>query len=351
MNVNAVDLFCGVGGLTYGVQKAGINVVAGFDIEESCKYAYEYNNNAKFILKDITKLSSDEVENLYPKNTDIKLLMGCAPCQPFSSYAHRYRGTENRKQKLDLLSYFGKQIETIQPEIVSMENVPQLVKENVFSDFLEILEKNNYFVNWEIVYAPDYGVPQNRRRLLLLASKFGKIKLIDSICSKENYLTVRDVISHLPKIEAGETNDHDFLHTSRNLSELNLKRIKSSRPGGSWRDWKKDLLPECYKKKSGSSFGAVYGRLEWDKPSSTITTQFPGYGNGRFGHPEQNRALSLREGAILQTFPDNYKFIENKEDLKISKLAVQIGNAVPPKLGEVIGISIMKHLKEIKMHD
>ena len=110
MNVNAVDLFCGVGGLTYGVQKAGINVVAGFDIEESCKYAYEYNNNAKFILKDITKLSSDEVENLDPKNTDIKLLMGCAPCQPFSSYAHRYRGTENRKQKLDLLSYFGKQI-------------------------------------------------------------------------------------------------------------------------------------------------------------------------------------------------------------------------------------------------
>lgn len=347
MNIHAVDLFCGIGGLTCGVQKTGINVIAGYDIEESCKYAYEYNNNAKFILKDIKDISDDEISKLYPKNTDIKILMGCAPCQPFSAYSHRYKENDNRRQKMNLLDYFGKQIENVQPEIVSMENVPQLINEDVFSNFLEILEKNNYSITWKVVYAPDYGVPQNRRRLLLLASKLGNIKLIDSLYDKNTYVTVRDVISHLPELKAGEVNEIDFLHTSRKLSELNLKRIKSSKPGGTWKDWDKSLLPDCYKRKSGESFSAVYGRLEWDKPSSTITTQFPGYGNGRFGHPEQDRALSLREGAIIQTFPNDYQFIKERKDLTFSKIATQIGNAVPPKLGEIIGLSIKKHLEEV----
>lgn len=347
MKIKAVDLFCGIGGLTCGIQKTGIDVIAGYDIEESCKYAYEYNNHAKFILKDIKDISETEIINLYPKDTDVRILMGCAPCQPFSSYSHRYKETENRNKKLNLLDYFGKQIENVQPDIVSMENVPQLIREDVFSNFLQLLENNNYYISWKIVYAPDYGVPQNRKRLLLLASKLGNIKLIDSIYNKNSYITVRDVISHLPKISAGETHETDFLHSSRKLSELNLKRIQSSKPGGTWKDWDENLLPDCYKRKSGESYSAVYGRLEWDKPSSTITTQFPGYGNGRFGHPEQDRALSLREGAIIQTFPDNYKFIKDKKDLNFSKIATQIGNAVPPKLGEIIGLSIKKHLEEV----
>ena len=197
------------------------------------------------------------------------------------------------------------------------------------------------------MYAPDYGVPQNRRRLLLLASKLGNIRLIDSLYDKNTYVTVRDAISHLPELKAGEVNEIDFLHTSRRLSELNLQRIRSSRPGGTWKDWDENLLPDCYKRKSGESFRAVYGRLEWDKPASTITTQFPGYGNGRFGHPEQDRALSLREGAIIQTFPNDYQFIKERKDLTFSKIATQIGNAVPPKLGEIIGLSIKKHLEEV----
>ncbi|HIZ67705.1 MAG TPA: DNA cytosine methyltransferase [Candidatus Streptococcus faecavium] len=345
MRVNAIDLFCGVGGLTYGIQSAGINVVAGFDFESACKFAYEKNNDAIFVHKDIKELEDGELEKYYPKDTDIKVMIGCAPCQPFSTYSHRYRGSETSNGKMDLLDYFGKQIQLVKPQIVSMENVPQLAKEAVFERFTKLLKKEGYKVTWKIAYAPAYGIPQNRKRLLLLASKLGEISFEKEL-TQEEYPTVRQAIGDLPKLKAGETDPGDPLHTARNLTKINLQRIRSSKPGGTWRDWDKSLLPNCYKKKSGKSFASVYGRLEWDKPSSTITTQFPGYGNGRFGHPEQDRALSLREGAILQSFPRDYEFIEDTSQLSTQKIAMQIGNAVPPKLGEVIGKSILMHLKE-----
>lgn len=345
MIINALDLFCGVGGLTYGVQNAGINVVAGFDFEKSCQFAYEKNNNSKFIHKDIKELQDGELLGYYPEETDVKVLIGCAPCQPFSAYSHRYKGSSASEGKLDLLDYFGKQIRQVKPEIVSMENVPQLAKEDIFDRFVTLLEDQGYKVTWKIAYAPAYGIPQNRKRLLLLASKFGEINFDDEL-SENDYPTVRDAIYHLPKLQAGQIDDKDPLHRARNLNAINLKRIRSSKPGGTWKDWDESLLPDCYKKKSGKSFGSVYGRLEWDKPSSTITTQFPGYGNGRFGHPEQDRALSLREGAILQSFPMEYQFVENVGSFSSQKIAMQIGNAVPPKLGEVIGNSILKHLEE-----
>lgn len=350
MKINAVDLFCGVGGLTCGVQQAGINVIAGYDIDPRSQFAYEFNNNARFILKDIKKIDSKEITNLFPDDTDIKVLMGCAPCQPFSTYSHKYKNNENTLQKMDLLDYFGKQIEYVQPDIVSMENVPQMVKEKVFDKFIQILNDNNYFIDYKVVFAPDYGVPQKRKRLLLLASKLGEIQLIPAQFNKDNYPTLQDTIGNLPKLKAGDTDLNDPLHRSRNLTELNMKRIKQSKPGGTWKDWDEELLLEAYKKKSGVSFGSVYGRLEWDKPANTITTQFPGIGNGRFGHPDQDRALSLREGAMLQTFPRDYLFTKPELGGKypISQVALQIGNAVPPKLGEVIGNSILKHLEKIK---
>ncbi len=347
-NINAVDLFCGVGGLTYGMRQAGINVVAGFDFEQSCQFAYEVNNKGtKFFHKDVKQIADGEINQLYPQNTDIKVLIGCAPCQPFSAYSHRYKESESRLEKMDLLDYFGKQVQQVQPDIVSMENVPQMVKEPVFERFVNLLEKEGYKVSYKIAFAPAYGVPQNRKRLLLLASKFGEITFIPEL-KQENYPTVRDAIAKLPKLKAGETDKKDPLHKARGLTDINLKRIKSSKPGGTWRDWNNNLLPNCYKKNSGASFGSVYGRLEWDKPSSTITTQFPGYGNGRFGHPEQDRALSLREGAMLQSFPNSYKFMKDNESFSSQKIAMQIGNAVPPKLGEVIGSSIIKHLEGMR---
>ena len=350
MKINAVDLFCGVGGLTCGVQQAGINVIAGYDIDPRSQFAYEFNNNARFILKDIKKIDSKEITNLFPDDTDIKVLMGCAPCQPFSTYSHKYKNNENTLQKMDLLDYFGKQIEYVQPDIVSMENVPQMVNEKVFDKFIQILNDNNYLIDYKVVFAPDYGVPQKRKRLLLLASKLGEIKLIPAQFNKDNYPTLRDTIGNLPKLKAGDTDLNDPLHRSRNISDLNMKRIKQSKPGGTWRDWDEELLLEAYKKKSGASFGSVYGRLEWDKPANTITSQFPGIGNGRFGHPDQDRALSLREGAMLQTFPRDYLFTQPElgGNYPIVQVALQIGNAVPPKLGEVIGNSILKHLEKIK---
>lgn len=347
--INAIDLFCGVGGLTCGIQNSGINVVAGFDIDEKSKFAYEYNNDSKFILKDVKEIEDGEIEKLYPKETTVKVLMGCAPCQPFSSYSHKYKNSENRLSKMDLLDYFGQQVELVQPEIVSMENVPQIQHNLVFRRFLKLLENNGYHIDYKVVFAPDYGVPQNRKRLLLLASKLGEISLKDKDYTKENYITLRDAIGHLPELNSGETDPNDFLHRCRKLSDLNLKRIKQSVPGGTWRDWDEELLLEAYKKDTGRSFGSVYGRLEWDKPSSTITTQFPGIGNGRFGHPKQDRALSLREGALIQTFPSSYQFTDPKlgEKYSINQVALQIGNAVPPRLGEVIGESIKEHLESI----
>jgi len=339
-----VDLFCGVGGLTHGLQLAGLNVIAGIDFEESCRYAYEQNNNADFIQRDITTITANEVNELFPENT-IKVLAGCAPCQPFSKYTSRYRKDGYQDDKWRLLYYFGNLIEEIQPEIIAMENVPELRSTDVFSDFVNKLNELNYHVWSSVVFCPDYGVPQNRKRLVLLASNIGNISLIPPTHSSDDYVTVRDVISQLPVLQAGQVDDNDSLHTSTRLSEKNLRRMRASVPGGTWRDWPKELQLKCHKKDSGTSYPSVYGRMEWDKPSPTITTQFYGYGNGRFGHPEQDRAISLREGAILQSFPANYEFVQNGICTNKRKLGVQIGNAVPVELGRAIGVSILNHLE------
>lgn len=340
-----VDLFCGVGGLTHGLELAGLNVVAGIDFEESCQFAYEHNNNANFVQGDITMIKPIEIDALFPKDT-IKILVGCAPCQPFSKYTSRYRKEGYKDDKWRLLYYFGNIIEEIQPEIIAMENVPELRSTDVFSDFIKKLHKHNYCVWYSVVFCPDYGVPQNRKRLVLLASKLGNISLIPATHNPEEYVTVKDVIGNLPVLQAGQTDDVDSLHTSTRLSEKNLQRIQASVPGGTWRDWPDELQLKCHKKDSGTSYPSVYGRMEWDKPSPTITTQFYGYGNGRFGHPEQDRAISLREGAILQSFPPDYGFFQNDIPINKRKLGIQIGNAVPVELGRAIGISILNHLEE-----
>ncbi|MEI8111756.1 MAG: DNA (cytosine-5-)-methyltransferase [Chitinophagia bacterium] len=338
-----VDLFCGVGGLTQGFVKAKFDVSAGIDFDASCKYAYEKNNATKFIYADLTKYSPTEIENLYPDNS-IKILAGCAPCQAFSTYQ---QGKRNDKWKL--LYSFGEIIEAIQPDIISMENVPNLLKYNngkVFNDFLSILKTNDYFVSYQIVDAKDYGVPQRRKRLILLASKLGQIELINKTHSGKRIKTVKKAIGHLPPIEAGESHSKDKLHRARELSELNLRRVRATRQGGGWKEWNDDLVLNCHKRESGKTYGSVYGRMSWDEVSPTLTTQCTGLGNGRFGHPEQDRAISLREAAILQTFPKKYCFINPKEEFKSSIIEKQIGNAVPPRLGFVIAKSIKIHLQQ-----
>ncbi len=344
MNCTAVDLFCGIGGLTHGIQKAGINVVAGIDIDSTCKYAYEENNNAAFINKGIENITAEEINSLYPADS-IKILMGCAPCQPFSNYSLRYIKDGHKDNKWKLLYYFLNLVENTNPNIVSMENVPQLSKEVVFNDFVTKLKNLGYSVSWSIVNCANYGVPQNRKRLVLLASRFGNINIIPPIYNKDNYLTVGDLIKALPPLEDGSVCKKDQLHRTSKLSKTNKHRIKQSIPGGTWADWDEKLRLPCHMKSTGKGYGAVYGRMEWNKPSPTITTQFYGYGNGRFGHPEQNRAISLREGALLQSFPVDYKFIDDNNPQTNKQIGIHIGNAVPVELGNAIGISIKIHLE------
>lgn len=341
----AIDLFCGIGGLTKGLEQSGLNVVAGIDFEPSCQYAYEENNTAQFVQRDITMIAASELRALYPENTHIHILAGCAPCQPFSKYTQRYRKGGYKDEKWKLLYSFGSLAKETMPEIIAMENVPELSQTKVFTDFTSDLKKCGYHISYQTVFCPDYGVPQNRKRLVLLASTLGEIKLIPPTHTPEKYVTVRDAIGDLPPLIAGSTDPNDLMHSATTLSEKNLKRIRQSVPGGTWRDWDKELQLKCHKKSTGKTYPSVYGRMSWDYPSPTITTQFYGYGNGRFGHPEQDRALSLREGAILQSFPRNYKFIKSTSILNKRQLGIQIGNAVPVRLGEAIGKSVIEHIR------
>jgi DNA (cytosine-5)-methyltransferase 1 len=339
----AIDLFCGIGGLTYGLQKAGIKVVAGIDSDSSCRYAFEKNNNSRFIEKDICKITGKEINFLYPKKS-IRILVGCAPCQTFSQHTKKIKNRE-KDPKWNLLYEFLRIIKESKPEIVSMENVPQLRKYKIFKDFLAGLKEAGYHISYKVAFCPRYGLPQNRKRLLLLASKIKEINFIEETYVPQNYVAIKKIIGKLPKIKDGEIDKNDILHRSWKLSEINKKRIKASRQGGSWLDWREEIRLSCHKKKKGVTYKAVYGRMSWNKPSPTITTQFYSYGTGRFGHPEQNRAISLREGALLQTFPLNYDFIDKKEIFSFDKIGRHIGNAVPPKLGEIIGESIKMSIK------
>jgi len=342
----AVDLFCGIGGLTKGLSLSGLNVVAGIDIDNTCRFAYEENNDSQFIHEDVNNLDSEYLLNLYPNNC-VRALVGCAPCQPFSKYSKRYRKDGHTDEKWRLLYSFARIIEETDPHIVSMENVPELSKEEVFQDFLNTMQRLGYHFDWNVVYCPDYGVPQNRKRLVLLASRLGEINLIPPLYTPEHYPTVRQAIGNLPHLEAGEINEYDSLHRACKLSKINKMRIRQSVPGGTWRDWDESLQLKCHQKDSGKTYPSVYGRMCWDEPSPTITTQYYGYGNGRFGHPDQDRALSLREGAILQSFPPDYVFINEETPFIRKDLGIHIGNAVPVELGRAIGISIQQHLREV----
>lgn len=341
MSVSAIDLFCGVGGLTRGIQDSGIVIKAGFDLDESCRYAYEHNNNSIFVQCDISSLAADTI-NSYFDDSDIKIVVGCAPCQPFSSCTPRTHAGKNN-DKWGMLTHYSRIIKELKPDIVSMENVPQLKGTEPFEQFLSTLEENNYHFSYSIVNCEDYGIPQRRKRLILLASRYGPIfiKSPNGMGRK----TVKDVISSLPMLRDGEVSPTDPLHRCQKLSEKNRLRISHSEPGGSWETWPEELKLECHRNKNGSTFKSVYGRMRWDDPSPTITTQFFNYGSGRFGHPEQNRALSLREGALIQTFPSDYEFEPGNEIKSISVTATHIGNAVPVKLGQIIGESIIEHLK------
>lgn len=341
-DVVCVDLFCGAGGLTHGLIDAGVRVVAGVDFDAACEHPYTANHaGVAFHRHDVAELKACVVAEWFG-DASVRVLAGCAPCQPFSSYSQRYEtvGTDRWR----LLNAFGRLVEEVEPDIVTMENVPTVTRHAVFDDFVKTLKRTGYDVWYEVIDCADYGLPQRRRRTVLLASLHGPIKLREPDASQVK--TVKDVLKGLPTIRHGGANKLDPLHTASRLSSLNLKRIRASKPGGSWRDWPERLIAECHRKKTGKRYPSVYGRMRWDEPAPTLTTQFYGFGSGRFGHPTQARGLSLREGAILQGFPQSYSFIPDGAPVHFKLLGRLIGNAVPVKLGRVIGETIIEHANE-----
>lgn len=334
-----VDLFCGVGGLSHGLFLSGHNIVAGYDLDLRCKYAFERNNKASFFARDVETLTAKEIQSHY-SGKNLTILAGCAPCQPFSSYKHRY----GEDPRWNLVTKFGKLAIAVRPDFVTMENVPALLtykSGQIFNDFFDLLVGEGYNVSWTIAKCEEFGVPQKRRRLVLIAAKNSKLTPFQPL--NEPPISVRAAIGSLRQIKAGQRDSEDPLHASRSLSATNLLRIRASTPGGTWRDWPETLRAECHRRESGKTYRGVYARMTWDNPAPTITTQCYGFGNGRFGHPEQDRAISLREAAILQSFPDNYTFLPEGESPTFSEIGRWIGNAVPVKLGQAIGDFIAAH--------
>lgn len=332
-----VDLFCGVGALSHGLKLAGCKIVAGYDVDSRCKYAFETNNDATFYARDVSKLSASEISQHF-SGAGPSVLAGCAPCQPFSTYKLRY----DEDPQWGLVRKFAELAVEVQPDFVTMENVPALLRYKggyLFEEFKALLEVAGYQVSHSVAECERFGVPQRRRRLVVLASRSGPPPELNPTGS--GYTSVREAIGALPPLAAGATSESDPLHTASALSPKNLRRIKASRPGGTWRDWPVELRAECHRRRTGKSYPGVYARMEWDKPAPTITTQCFGYGNGRFGHPEQDRAISLREAAILQSFPPDYSFLAPGKPATMKEVGRWIGNAVPVKLAESVGCAIV----------
>lgn len=341
LSASVVDLFCGAGGLSYGFKSEAFRLAAGIDIDEACRFPYEANNRAPFLRKDVGTLTAADIKKLFVPGAR-SVLVGCAPCQPFSTYSQKSKDPNWR-----LLNAFAELIYGVRPDVVSMENVPRLVRFRrgaTFRKFVETLRAAKYHVVWDVLYGPDFGLAQTRSRLVLLASRVGTI-LMPEPTHKNRHMTVRDEIGNLPPLSHGAVDKADPLHRASKLSPTNLRRIVSAKPGGTWRDWEPELVADCHKVETGRGYSAVYGRMKWTEPSPTITTQFYGFGNGRFGHPEQNRGLSLREGALLQGFPSDYEFVAPNEIIQFKKVGRLIGNAVPVKLANAIAKAVRVHLE------
>ena len=337
--IKAVDFFCSAGGVTCGFKQAGIDVLGGIDIDPACQITYEKNNDAKYLCADVSSLPLETVGKFFKirRNQRNLIFVGCSPCQYYSNIKTDKSKSEGTRL---LLADFQEFVDYYRPGYVFIENVPGLDKkpESPLGQFKRFLTDIGYVFDDAVVNAKYFGVPQNRRRYVLIATR-----LKNEIClpkeNKKEIKTVKNAIgdySVFPAIESGTKDKTPFMHSTARITEKNLKRILSTPSDGGGRlDWKdKELQVDCYTRHSGHT--DVYGRMYWDKPSPTITTRFVSISNGRYGHPEQDRALSLREGATLQSFPEDYIFYSESQ----GTIAKMIGNAVPPLLAKAIVESI-----------
>lgn len=342
MTIRVFDFFSGCGGTSCGFAQAGMEIAMGLDIDPDSALTFTKNfPDAAFIKADIRSLETSVLAPYINDRSSPTLFCGCAPCQPFS---RQNRNRVSTDQRANLLAEFGRFVRVWLPDYVFVENVPGMQRlpeaEGPFPAFCMMLSELGYDHVSRTLPALWFGVPQTRERLVLLASRRGPIELPEPTHGPgrefPKFSTVRDWISYLPPIEAGETHPHDPDHRSSSLSPANLNRIAATPEGGGRQDWPERLWLECHKNHTGHS--DVYGRLRWSAPASGLTTRCISYSNGRFGHPEQNRAISAREAACLQTFPRDYKFAGSLESR-----ARQIGNAVPPLMAFRIGEQVLRH--------
>lgn len=348
-SLSAVDFFCGAGGMSYGLHAAGIKVIAGLDNDEECRRTYEKNiPGALYIKHDISTLSAPELgRRLGIQAEDRNLVFsGCSPCQFWS----KIRTDKTKSEKTaHLLKQFEKFVRYFKPGFVIVENVPGLYRrkaESILPQFHDFLDSLGYSWGDGVVNALHYGVPQKRMRYLLVATRLKTAVSLPPAIVSENLIVSGfiGVKNGFQQIAAGHRDETQVLHTTASLSSNNLKRIQlTTKSGGSRDAWSSNeaLQISAYKNRD-QIFRDVYGRMSWDKPSPTITTRFNSFSNGRFGHPDEDRAISLREGATLQTFPKTYEF----HATSANSIARQIGNAVPPELARRIGthlISMVSH--------
>ncbi|GAA6167146.1 DNA cytosine methyltransferase [Sessilibacter corallicola] len=345
--LKAVDFFCGGGGMSLGLSQAGIEVLAGIDNDESVQSTYEANHNkSQFLNRDISTLPPSELQSILSleRKDNNLLLVGCSPCQ----YWSLINTTKVKSKKTAfLLSNFYEFVKHLLPGYILIENVPGLSKkrESPINDFKEAIQSMGYSFTDGVLDCNSYGVPQKRHRYVLIASRLGNISLPKNRLKKKPVL--RDAIGdykYFEPVPSGALDKSAKCHSTAKLSSLNVKRIQATpHDGGTRLSWKnnEELQLKAYINRD-DIFKDVYGRLFWDKPAPTITTKFISYSNGRFGHPEQDRALSIREGASIQSFPRTYKI----KSESVTTAARIIGNAVPPKFAKALGREIMRSHRE-----
>jgi DNA (cytosine-5)-methyltransferase 1 len=340
MKIRAFDFFSGCGGTSVGFIRAGMEVVFGLDNDPDAAATFRANiKGATFVEKDIRKVKVDVLEPLLRGKGFRTLFSCCAPCQPFSRQSQTKTDGDPRRA---LLLEFGRFVKHWKPDYVFVENVPGLQRVDGLAgplpEFVALLKKMDYKFDLKVVPALAFGVPQRRERLILVAARVGELTIPAATHGTPRRLasTVRDWIGALPPLRAGSVDPNDPDHRAMALSPINLQRIAATPEGGGRAGWPKSLLLDCHMKFEGHT--DVYGRLAWDRPAAGLTTRCISYSNGRFGHPTQDRAISVREAACLQTFPRRYRFVG-----ALASKARQVGNAVPPLMAKAIGRAFVKH--------
>lgn len=343
MKIGVFDFFSGCGGTSKGFSDAGLVPAFALDFDDDAANTFVKNfPDTEFCKSDIRKFDAAKIGDLMSA-FDSTVFSGCAPCQPFTMQ-NTQKPTKEIDRRRSLLSNFGALVKTFLPDYIFVENVPGIQKvggNSTLARFQRQLVSLGYSVSVEIIEAQKFGVPQRRRRLVLLASRHGKIELPEATHGPgfdQPFYTVRESIAHFPPISAGEMHPSIPSHQAAHLSELNLERIKSTPHEGSRAQWPEHLRLKCHTKSGYKGHTDVYGRMRWDSPATGLTTRCISLSNGRYGHPEQHRAISGREAAALQTFPDNFIF-----EGSLNSQAKQIGNAVPVQLAKVFGKHIVSH--------